>query len=193
MFKKTLLILLASLFIASVVSAATYQVDPAHSQVRFTVAHLVMFKVTGVFTEFSGTATADPESKTLQSITATIDTKSIDTRIEKRDNHLRSDDFFSADSFPQIKFVSKKIVGSGSDITIYGDLTIRDQTREITLKGSYLGSIQDGWGNQVAGFEAIGKINRKDFGLTWNKVLETGGLTVGEEVEIGLEIQAKKQ
>lgn len=193
MFKKALLILLVSLFTASVVSAATYKIDPVHSQVHFSVAHLVMFKVRGLFTEFDGSAEADPASQTLNSVKATITTNSIDTRIVKRDNHLRSEDFFATDRFPQMSFVSTKIVGSGSDITIHGDLTIRDQTREVVLKGQYLGSNKDGWGNEVAGFEATGKINRKDFGLTWNKVLETGGVTVGEEVEIGLEIQAKKQ
>lgn len=193
MLKKTMLIFLAVLFTASVVSAASYKIDPVHSQVHFSVAHLVMFKVRGLFTEFDGTAEADPATQTLQSINATISTSSIDTRIEKRDKHLRSEDFFAVDHFPQMTFVSKNIVGSGANITIHGDLTIRDQTREVVLKGQYLGSNKDGWGNQVAGFEATGKINRKDFGLTWNKVLETGGVTVGEEVEIGLEIQAKKQ
>lgn len=193
MLKKILFTLLIVLFTATVVSATSYKVDPVHSQVHFTVAHLVMFKVRGLFTDFSGTAEADSTSQTLQSINATVTTSSIDTRIEKRDKHLRSEDFFAAERFPQMSFVSKKIVGSGSDITIHGDLTIRDQTREIVLKGHYLGSNKDGWGNEVAGFEAKGKINRKDFGLTWNKVLETGGLTVGEEVEIGLEIQAIKQ
>ncbi|HKJ05644.1 MAG TPA: YceI family protein [Geopsychrobacteraceae bacterium] len=193
MFKKILFSVVAVLFTASLVSAATYKVDPVHSQVHFTVAHLVIFKVSGVFTEFSGTAEADPTAQALQSVKATVSTTSIDTRIEKRDNHLRSDDFFASDKYPQMTFVSNKIVGSGNDITIYGDLTIRDKTKEITLKGRYLGSNKDGWGNEVAGFEAKGKINRKDFGLTWNKVLETGGVTVGEDVEIGLEIQAIRQ
>lgn len=193
MLKKSLVLIAVLLFTASAVSAATYKVDPAHSQVHFTVAHLVMFKVRGAFTEFSGTAEADPASKTLQSVEATVSTSSVDTRIEKRDNHLRSEDFFAVDRFPQMTFVSTKVTGSGDNITIHGDLTIRDQTRDIVLQGRYLGSQKDGWGNEVAGFEASGKINRKDFGLTWNKVLEGGGLTVGEEVEIGLEIQAKKQ
>lgn len=193
MFKKILSAVFAILLSATFVSAATYKVDPVHSQLHFSVAHLVMFKVRGLFTDFSGTVEADPASQTLQSIRATITTSSIDTRIEKRDKHLRSEDFFAVDRFPQMKFVSKKIVGNGTDITIHGDLTIRDQTREVVLKGQYLGSNKDGWGNEVAGFEATGKINRKDFGLTWNKVLETGGVTVGEEVELGLEIQAIKQ
>ncbi|MDT8420457.1 MAG: YceI family protein [Desulfuromonadales bacterium] len=193
MLRKVFIPFVALLLTTSGVSAATYEVDPAHSQVHFTVAHLVVFKVRGAFTDFTGTAEADTAAQTLESVSATINTSSIDTRIEKRDNHLRSEDFFAVERFPQITFVSTRIIGSGSDITVYGNLTIRDQTREIMLKGSYLGSQKDGWGNQVAGFAATGKINRKDFGLTWNKVLEGGGLTVGEEVEIGLEIQAKKK
>lgn len=193
MLKKIMMIALATLLTASAVSAATYKVDPVHSQVHFSVAHLVMFKVRGVFTEFTGTAEADPATNSIQSVQASITTNSIDTRIEKRDNHLRSEDFFAAERFPQMSFVSKSITGNGPDITIVGDLTIRDQTKEVVLNGQYLGSNKDGWGNEVAGFEASGKINRKDFGLTWNKVLETGGMTVGEEVEIGLEIQAIKQ
>ena len=193
MLKKILLLATAILFTASVVSASIYKVDPVHSQVNFSVTHLMMFKVRGVFTEFSGTAEADNTAQTLRSVQATVTTNSIDTRIEKRDNHLRSEDFFAVERFPEMKFVSKKIVGSGSDITIHGDLTIRDQTREVVLKGQYLGSNKDGWGNEVAGFEAKGTINRKDFGLTWNKALETGGVTVGEEVELALEIQAIEQ
>lgn len=193
MLKRILIAATAILFTASLASATTYKVDPVHSQVQFSVAHLVMFKVKGVFTEFSGTAEADTATKTLQSVQATVSTNSVDTRIEKRDNHLRSEDFFAVERFPEMSFVSKKIVGSGADITIHGDLTIRDQTHEVVLKGQYLGTNKDGWGNEVAGFEAKGMINRKDYGLTWNKVLETGGLTVGEEVEIALDIQAIKQ
>ena len=193
MLKKGFLSLLVVLLTASFVSAAQYKIDAVHSQVHFSVAHLVIFKVRGEFTEFSGVAEADPATQKLQSVEASISTASIDTRIEKRDNHLRSDDFFASERFPQMTFVSKKISGSGADITVQGTLTIRDQSRDVILKVAYLGSNKDGWGNEIAGFEATGTINRTDFGLTWNKVLETGGLTVGEEVTIGLEIQAVKQ
>ncbi len=172
--------------------AANYKIDPAHSEVGFTVEHLMIFKVSGFFTDFAGTIEADPETKTLNAVSAAIQTTSIDTRIEKRDNHLRSPDFFDVAKHPEMTFVSKKIVGSGADIKVHGDLTIRGTTKPVVLDGAYLGENKDAWGNVRAGFAAKGKINRKDFGLLWNKLLETGGVTVGDEVETNLQIQGIK-
>jgi len=170
--------------------SATYQIDPSHTQVHFTVPHLMVFKVRGNFNDFAGTVEVDGAEKTLSAASAVIQTASIDTRNQKRDDHLRSADFFEAEKYPEISFVSKNVTGSGSDITVTGDLTIKGVTKEVTLSGGFLGAATDPWGNQRAGFEATGKINRGDFGLTWNKALETGGVVVGDEVEIGLEVEA---
>ncbi|MBF0289660.1 MAG: polyisoprenoid-binding protein [SAR324 cluster bacterium] len=174
-------------------SAASYRVDSSHSQVHFTVKHLMISKVRGVFTEFEGQIEADPASKMLKSVKGVVQTASIDTREAKRDKHLRSDDFFSAAQHPTMTFTSKEISGSGDNITVKGDLTIRGNTKEVTLKGAFLGAVKDPWGNERVGFEASGEISRKDFGLKWNKMLETGGVVVGDNVKIQLEIEAIKQ
>lgn len=189
MFRRLALTALILVVFAPAAVAASYKVDPAHSQIGFTVDHLMFFKVTGYFTEFEGTIEADPAAKTLAAAQATIKAESIDTRIEKRDNHLRSPDFFDVAKYPELTFVTRSVSGSGSSITVTGDLTMHGVTREVVLKGAFLGENKDAWGNQRAGFAAKGMINRKDFGLTWNKVLETGGVTVGDEVEISLQIQ----
>lgn len=193
MIRKLLSLLIIALLSAPAAFADTYQIDPAHTQIHFTVPHLVVFKVRGNFNDFSGSVEADPDGQTLNSATATIKTASIDTRIEKRDNHLKSADFFEVEKYPEITFVSKEVTGSGPEITVVGDLTIKGVTKEVTLKGGFLGTITDPWGNQRAGFEASGKINRFDYGLNWNKTLETGGLVAGDEVEIGLEVEAVKK
>ncbi len=190
MLKKLLLLIIAVMIGAPASFAATYQLDPAHTQIHFTIPHLMVFKVRGNFNDFSGAIEADATKNSLNSAKATVQIASIDTRNQKRDDHLRSADFFEADKYPEMTFVSKTVSGSGSDIQVVGDLTIKGITKEVTLNGAFLGAAIDPWGNQRAGFEATGKINRKDFGLTWNKALETGGVVVGEEVEIGLEVEA---
>ena len=193
MLKKLLFVFALFCLFAQHGFAASYKIDPAHSEVGFTVDHLMIFKVTGYFTDFAGTIEADPDSKTLGSVSSTIQTTSVDTRIEKRDNHLRSPDFFDVAKYPEMTFVSKKIEGNGTDIKVHGDLTIRGTTQPVVLAGAFQGQNKDAWGNVRAGFAAKATINRKDFGLTWNKLLETGGVTVGEEVEISLQIQGIKQ
>jgi polyisoprenoid-binding protein YceI len=194
MFRLFLMIPVSLLFLTSNSPAAdTYVVDPAHSQIHFSVAHLMVFKVRGNFNDFSATVTVDPAQQTLTAASATIQTESINTRNEKRDEHLRSGDFFETGKFPEITFVSKKVSGSGDNIQVVGDLTIRGITREVTLNGSFVGAATDPMGNSRAGFEATGQINRKDFGLNWNKALETGGFVVGDMVDIGLEIAAVQQ
>lgn len=189
MLKRILLTTFVLALFAPTAFAANYKIDTAHSEVAFTVDHLMFFKVTGYFTEFDGTIVADPEKKTLSEALATIKAASIDTRIEKRDNHLRSADFFDVEKYPELTFVTKSVSGSGNNITVTGDLTMRGVTKEVVLTGAFLGTNKDAWGNQRAGFAAKGTINRKDFGLTWNKALEAGGVTVGDEVEISLQIQ----
>jgi len=179
--------------VTSSVAADTYVVDAAHSNIHFSVTHLMFFKVRGTFTDFSGSADVDPAAQTLTAAKATINTASVDTRNEKRDEHLRSDDFFDAVNHPTISFTSKSVSGSGENITVVGDITIRGITKEVTLNGSFVGAMTDHMGNERAGFVATGELNRKDFGLNWNKALETGGVVVGDMVEIGLEIAAVKQ
>lgn len=190
MLKKLTLLAMALLLVTPAAFAASYQIDPVHTQIHFTVPHMVVFKVRGNFNEFSGNIEADAASKTLSGATATIQVASIDTRNQKRDDHLRSADFFEAAKYPEISFVSKTVTGSGSNITVTGDLTIKGITKEIVLQGGFLGATTDPWGKQRAGFEATGKLNRRDFGLLWNKTLDTGGMVVGDEIEIGLEIEA---
>lgn len=192
MINKIVVIAVALLFSATFTSADVYKVDPVHSQVQFTVDHLVFFKVSGTFDDYQAELEADSASKTLKSATATIKVASINTREKKRDDHLRSADFFDAASHPELSFVSKRIEGSGNDITVHGDLTIRGTTKEVALKGSFRGENTDPWGNVRAGFTASTVINRHDFGLNWNKALETGGFVVGDDVAINLEIEAVK-
>jgi polyisoprenoid-binding protein YceI len=190
MLKKLILLALALLLVTPAAFAANYQIDPTHTQIHFTVPHLVVFKVRGNFNDFVGSVEADAASNTLSGATATIQVTSIDTRNQKRDDHLRSADFFEVAKYPEISFVSKKVDGSGSNITVTGDLTIKGITKEVVLQGGFLGATTDPWGNQRAGFEATGKLNRRDFGLLWNKTLDTGGMVVGDEIEIGLEVEA---
>ncbi|MDT8440469.1 MAG: YceI family protein [Desulfuromonadales bacterium] len=192
MVRKISLLTLILVFFAQVASAAVYKVDPVHSQIQFTVDHLMIFKVSGVFTEFQGEVEVDAANNALQSARATIEVASIDTREPKRDDHLRSADFFDVANHPTLTFVSKKVEGEGSAITVHGDLTIRGTTRPIVLTGSFRGANTDPWGNVRAGYAASGTIDRRDFGLTWNKALETGGMVVGNEVVINLEVQAIK-
>ena len=193
MFNKTITILVSMIFAAQLSSAATYKVDPIHSQVEFTVDHLVVFKVNGSFNEYEGEIEADSASKSLTSAKAEIKVASIDTREAKRDGHLLSADFFDAENHPLMTFNSNRIEGSGENITVYGVLTIRGTTKEVVLKGSFRGENTDPWGNVRAGFSASTVINRHDYGLSWNKALETGGFVVGDDVTIRLEMQGVRQ
>lgn len=193
MTKRLLISMLIVLFLAPTAFAAKYMVDAAHTQIHFSVAHLMVFKVRGNFTDFSGEIDINPDGKTLTSASATIEAASIDTRIKKRDDHLRSADFFEVEKYPKILFTSKSVSGSGENITVVGDLTIKGVTKEVTLKGGFAGVAVDPWGNKRAGFFATGMVDRKDFGLLWNKALETGGVVVGDEITIGLEVEAIAQ
>jgi len=193
MIKKILTISAAIIFAAQIAAATTYQIDPVHSQVEFTVDHLVVFKVNGAFNEYQGEIEADSASKSLTSTKAEIKIASIDTREPKRDGHLLSADFFDAENHPLMTFTSKRVEGSGDNITVVGDLSIRGTTKEVALKGSFRGENTDPWGNVRAGFTASTVINRHDYGLSWNKALETGGVVVGDDVTIRLEVQGIRQ
>jgi polyisoprenoid-binding protein YceI len=172
----------------------TWTVDAAHSHVGFGIRHLMIATVRGRFGQVQGTVTVDERDPTTASVDITIPTASVNTGDEKRDGHLRSPDFFDVDRFPNITFRSKRVEGgSGESFRVTGDLTIRDVTREVTLDVTLLGRAKDPWGQEHAAFEASTKIKRGDYGLTWNAALETGGVLVGDDVNITIEAQLLKQ
>jgi polyisoprenoid-binding protein YceI len=172
----------------------TYAVDPTHSRVGFSVVHMGFSKVRGSFEDFEATVRMDPDDLSSLEAEATIQVKSVTTNDEKRDAHLRSEDFFEAETYPTLTFRSTGIRDiKGDSFMLEGKLTIRDVTKNVALKATYLGEGTDPWGGTRVAFEAKTKIDRKDFGLNWNAVLETGGLLVSKEVEILLELQAVEQ
>lgn len=174
-------------------ASTTWQLDPAHTHVEFSVKHLMITRVKGRFADVTGTVELgnDPAASTVDVI---IDAGSIDTREAKRDAHLRSADFFDVERFPTIAFRSREVRLTGAgDFSILGDLTIRDVTREVTLEVTDEGRGTDPWGGERAGFSAAAEIDRRDFGLTWNQALEAGGVLVGNEIRIALEVELVKQ
>lgn len=171
-------------------SARTYQVDKSHSEATFQVRHLLT-KVRGHFTDLDGTITLDEQNPTQSEVHVTIQAASIDTNEPSRDTHLRSPDFFSTEQFPTLSFKSVSVTPNGGNaFVVNGDLTIHGVTRRIDVPVSFLGKANDPWGNEKVGFETEFAINRKDYGLNWNAALETGGFLVGDEVKVGLSIQA---
>ncbi|HEY6907984.1 MAG TPA: YceI family protein [Myxococcales bacterium] len=174
--------------------ATTWNIDPTHSAIQFAVRHMVVSKTRGRFAKWSGKLVFDPEKPTASSVEVSIDPASIDTADEQRDGHLRSPDFFDVQKFPTASFKSKRIEDAGGDrYRVIGDLTLHGVTRPVVLDATYEGTGKDPWGGERAGFSASLTIDRKDFGLEWNKALETGGLLVGEKVELTLEVEAVKQ
>lgn len=169
---------------------ASYSVDKAHSEVGFTVRHMVFAKVHGQFKDWEAKLTYDEANPTKSSIQVDIATASVDTREEKRDGHLRSADFFDAEKFPKMTFQSKRIDSNGSGrYKLIGDLTLHGATHEVALDVEETGRGKDPWGNQRIGFSAKGTLNRSDFGLKWNQALETGGLLVSDKVDVEIEAQ----
>jgi polyisoprenoid-binding protein YceI len=173
--------------------ASKWAVDPSHSAVHFTARHMVVAKVRGTFTKFSANVDLDETDLTKSKIEAHIDAASIETREQKRDEHLRSADFLDVQKFPELVFKSKKIDKTGGGFRLTGDLTIKDKTRDVSLDVEYGGQMKDPWGNERAVFTATTSIDRKDFGLVWNVALETGGVLVGDKISIEIEIEAIKQ
>jgi polyisoprenoid-binding protein YceI len=171
-------------------TSRTYSIDPSHSEVGFSVRHLMISKIRGNFTGFTGTIELGPTGNIPTKIEGVVDATTVSTRVDKRDTHLRSADFFDVDKYPRITFVSTSITGSGNEFTVVGDLTIRDVTKSVTLKGEVTGIGPDPWGNLRIGLTASGRINRKDFGVSFNAPLEGGGVMVSDEVDIQLEISA---
>jgi len=175
---------------------ARWDIDPDHSIIEFRVAHMVVSKTAGRFTDYSGFVEMDAEAKTIKTIEATINAASINTNQAKRDAHLRNADFLDVDKYPTMTYKLKSYKKRGDSYTAVGDFTLRGVTKDITLVGTFNGVTEDPWGNTRAGFGAEGKLNRKDFGMIWNKTLDNGGLVVGDDVQIRLEIEcikAKKQ
>ena len=183
-----------ALSLPALAAATTWNIDPDHTNIGFKVRHLMVSNVRGSFEKHSGVVDIDDKDITKSKVEVTIDTASINTNVQKRDEHLRSADFFDVAKYPTMTFVSRKVVKAGKDnLKVTGDLTLHGITREVVLdvEGPTMES-KDPWGNIRRGAVASTKINRKDFGLTWNKTLETGGVVVGDEVTINLEIEMIK-
>jgi polyisoprenoid-binding protein YceI len=172
----------------------TWSIDPAHSHVEFAVRHLMISTVKGRFGVISGTLKTDESDPTRAEVEVSIDAASIDTREAQRDAHLKSADFFDVDRFPAITFRSSRVSDvNGDRFKLTGDLSIHGVTRQVTLDVTSEGRGKDPWGGERAGFSATTKIKRSEFGLTWNQVLETGGIAVGDDIKISLDIEAVKQ
>lgn len=179
---------LTTTLVAGPVPEGSYTLDAYHSKVGFEIPHLVVSSVEGRFNSFSGTVTVTKDNL---DIAADIEIKSIDTGIDNRDKHLVSPDFFDADKFPKMTFKSKKTVWKKNTFKLIGDLTLHGITKEVVLNGKYSGAVKDQFGNDKVAAVAEGKINRKDFGLTWSKAVEAGPV-VGDEVTLSFKIQANK-
>jgi polyisoprenoid-binding protein YceI len=173
---------------------ATYKIDAAHSEINFKVKHLMITNVTGNFTQFDASMEASADDFSDASISFEADVNSINTNNEQRDGHLKSDDFFNAEQFPKLTFVSSGLQKkSDNEYALTGDLTIRNITKTVTLDVEFGGTMTDPWGQQKAGFEINGKINRKDFDLKWTATTEAGGIVVSDEVKLQLAVQMIKQ
>lgn len=168
-----------------------WTIDTAHSAISFSIRHMVFAKVRGRFGTWNATADLVPEDLSRSKVEVEIDAASIDTGVADRDKHLRSADFFDADTFPKLRFVSTKVEDlGGGRYQVHGELTIRDVTKQIALEAQHGGQGKDPWGNQRIAFSGTTSLNRADFGLTWNQVLEAGGILVGERVDIEIDVQA---
>lgn len=167
----------------------TWTIDNTHSEIAFKVKHMMISTVTGHFEEFEATAKSNDEDFNDASFEFTAKTGSINTKNEDRDTHLKSDDFFSAEKFPEMKFVSKSFDGE----KLVGDLTIKDVTKEVTLDAELNGVAVDPYGQTKAGFEITGEISRKDFGLTWSAVTEAGSIVVSDKVKMVVDVQFTKE
>jgi polyisoprenoid-binding protein YceI len=179
--------------VASYAMADKYDIDKSHSRVGFKISHLTISNVLGTFDDFSGSFLFDPDNVEKSETSVKIDVASVNTANKKRDDHLRNPDFFEVTKFPAMSFVSTKVQKKDSThFTVMGNLTIRNETKAVALDVTYKGSVMDPWGNQRAGFMATTTLNRKDFGLTWNKTLDNGGLVVGDEVMIEIEVEGVK-
>ena len=178
-------------FAAGARAADTYKIDPVHSSVGFSVRHMVISNVKGKFQEFGGTIVL--ENNKLIEATGTIQTKSVDTGVAQRDQDLRSANFFDVEKFPTITFKSKRVEKKGEEFVLIGDFTMHGVTKELSLPVKLSGPVKDPWGNSRIGLETRTKLSRKEYGMTYNKALEAGGLVVGDEVEIEINAEAVKE
>ena len=176
---------LVSVLAASALFGGTYNVDKSHSSVGFKVKHMMISNVNGSFNDFTGTFEYDEKTNTLKSLNGVVKVSSIDTANKKRDNHLKKSDFFAADKYPEITFNLEKV----EDDKAYGKLTMRNVTKDVVLDVETNGTIKDHRGNTRAGLVLEGKINRMDYGIKYNSILEAGGVAVGEEVKLIVEIE----
>ena len=175
-------------------AATTWAIDPTHSEVQFKIKHLVISTVTGSFKTFEGTVETENDGFEGAKIQFSADIDSIDTNMAQRDAHLKSADFFDAENFPKLSFVSSSFTQKDDEnYVLTGDLTLRGVTKSVTLSATYGGQMVDFYGNTKAGFEISGKINRKDFGLNWSAVTEAGGVVVSDEVKLYINVQVAKQ
>ena len=171
----------------------TYVLDPSHTTIGFVTRHAMVTKVRGSFEEFEGSATVTPGDPQATRLSVTIGTGSINTRSADRDAHLRSADFFDAETYPTITFVGRDFAVKGDVVEVTGDLSIKDVTRPVTVAFEFSGAAKDPFGNVRVGFEGKAEINRSDFGLTWNAALETGGFLVSDKITLELEVSAIQQ
>lgn len=171
----------------------TWQIDSAHSHIYFTARHMMISKMRGQFELFNGTVNFDEENPTRTTVDIEVNTGSINTKDERRDDHLKSPDFFDATTYPVMRFKSTSVEQIDADTgKLYGDLTIRNITRPVVLEVEYAGQARSPWGTMSAGFSASGAINRKDWELNWNQALETGGVLVGDKIQIEIELELVK-
>jgi polyisoprenoid-binding protein YceI len=184
---------LALSLVAVSAGAETYNVDKAHSEVLFSVRHMTVSKVTGRFNDFTGTVTGDPAKPDASSVEFSIKATSIDTNDAGRDKHLRSADFFDVEKFPDITFKSSKIVAKGQNkYDVTGTLTLHGVAKEVTLPVTLAGPVKDPRGNEKVGFETTTTLNRKDYGVSWNRALDAGGVVVSDEVQVTINLEAGK-
>ena len=181
---------LASLVASSVLFAGNYNVDASHSNVGFSVKHMMITNVKGEFKTYDAQIDFDEATKSFKTFSANVNTASVDTGIEKRDEHLRSDDFFASEKFPKMTFVMKSYQADGNEGKMKGDLTIRGITKPVVLEVEDIASVKDFQGIKRVGFSLKGKINRMDYDLKWNKAIELGGVAVAEEVKIIVDVEA---
>jgi polyisoprenoid-binding protein YceI len=182
---KTLLFLA---FTAGAAFAADYQIDSAHSQAGFTVRHMMVTNVRGAFSSVAGKVSFDSKNPAASMIDATIDVRTVDTRDPKRDEHLKGADFFDTGKFPSMTFKSTSVAKAGKALKVMGDLTIKGVTKPVVLMVTPTDEVKDPYGNMRMGASATTKINRKDFGVNWNKTLDAGGVAVSDEVEITIDV-----
>lgn len=179
---------------SDIATATKWAIDPTHSEVQFKIKHLVISTVTGSFKSFQGTMqSVSDDNFENADVEFSLDVDSIDTNQEMRDGHLKGEEFFDVAKFPTIKFVSTSMVKDGDGYKLTGNLTMKDVTKPVTLEAEYGGSAVDFYGNHKAGFEVTGKINRKEFGLTWGGITEAGAIVLGDDVKLIANVQFAKQ